>query len=71
MLSEVARIREQIEQECIAMRRMTGEFAQVASHAAIAKQYARIEMSHTTLAGLVGEKQATDTMCAIYNKVIG
>ncbi len=67
--SEIARIREQIEQECIALRNLSLPSI-VASHAAIRRQYDRLGRKQDELATIVGEKQAIEISCDIYNSVI-
>lgn len=67
--SEVARLREQLELECQALKRFTAP-AMVASHAMITNRYNAIEKHAEALGKIVGQEQATEIMCQIYNKEV-
>ncbi len=68
--SEVARIRERIDLECQAMKRMFEEPAIVASHVAIDARYRNLNGLAEELRPLVGDAEATKTLVDIYNDVI-
>ncbi len=70
--SEVARLREQVEQEYEAMiQGMTGFAEGSAIHAFISARMARVEGYHWKLAREVGEDEATQIICDLYNKATG
>ncbi len=70
--SEVARIRCQIEQELEAMQRgMYGLAAGKARHTFIRIQMDRLDSCRTTLAGYVGEAEATKIVYALYVESMG
>ncbi len=69
--SEVARIREQIDLECQAIRRVFEEPAVVASHASIDARYRNLDGLTQQLKPLVGEQEATSTLVEMYNEVVG
>lgn len=70
-LSEVTRIREQIELECQAFARMFEEPAIVASHRSINARYRRIDQLQEVLVCLVGAQEATKITFDVYEKTIG
>lgn len=59
MSSEVARLRQQIETECQAMRHLTC-FRQMASHEIITAAYDRLGEHHDQLIKLVGQQKAAE-----------
>lgn len=61
MSSEVARVRQQIEAECQAMRHLAG-FRQTASHEMITAAYDRLGEHHEQLVKLVGQQKATEVI---------
>lgn len=67
--SEIARLREQLELECQALKRFT-EPAMAASHQIISNRYNAIEKHTEALGKIVGEAKATEIMCQIYNKEV-
>jgi len=69
--SEVARVRERIELECQAIRRVFEEPAIVASHASIEARYRNLGGLAQELEPLVGKEEATDVLLEIYNEVVG
>ena len=70
--SEVARLRAQVEQEYEAMiQGMTGFAEGSAMHAFISARMARVEGFHNKLVKDVGEEEATEIICDLYNKVTG
>ncbi len=71
-MSEVARLRKQIEMECEAMRRMTnGGYATVSKHAIIAHSHNRLGAVQDQLADLVGEGEALKMVADIYIETLG
>jgi hypothetical protein len=69
--SEVAHFREQVELEYEAMVRGLSGFAEgSAVHEFISARMARIEGYHSELTKEVGENEATQIICDLYNKTI-
>ncbi len=69
--SEVAHLREQVELEYVAMVRGLSGFAEgSAVHEFISARMARIEGFHGELTREVGESEATQIICDLYNKTI-
>jgi hypothetical protein len=68
--SEVARLRWQLERSCEALHRVMYDPGFSASHRAITRRYNALEKRTVQLAALVGDEQATDMMCDIYNAVM-
>ena len=67
--SEVARLREQVELEYEAMMRgLTGFAEGSAIHEFISARMARVEIYHGKLANEIGEHEATEIICDLYNK---
>ena len=69
--SDVARLRERIELECQAIRRVFEEPAIMASHASIEARYRNLDGLAQELKPLVGDEEATDVLVEIYNEVVG
>ena len=70
--SEVARLREQVELEYAAMMQgLTGFAEGSAMHAFISARMARVEGYHDKLAQELGEDEATQIICDLYNKATG
>ncbi len=70
--SDVARLREQVEQEYEAMMRGLHGFAEgSAIHAFISARMACVEGYHDQLVKEVGEIEATEIICDLYNKATG
>lgn len=70
--SDVARLREQVELEYEAMMRgLTGFAEGSAMHAFISARMARVEGYHGQLTKEIGEDEATEIICDLYNKVTG
>ena len=69
-LSEIARIREQIEAECQALYHLQSLPAMCASHEIIQTRYKALDSYHEQLKGVVGESVATETVVTIYNKEV-
>ncbi len=67
--SEVARLRQQIEDECDAMANMDG-FAAVGKHEAIRQRADNIGAAKRDLAKHVGEEQAAKIMYGAYSKAM-
>ena len=70
-LSEVARLREQIERECQAMNLALYGYSEVAKHQIINRRYSAIGKYQDQLETLVGEEAAATIVVETYNKVIG
>ena len=68
--SDVARLREQIDLECQAIRRVFEEPAMVASHQSIDARYRNLHTLQEKLKPLVGEREATSTLMEIYHNVV-
>ncbi len=70
--SEVAHLREQVELEYEAMMRGLNDFAEgSAIHEFISARMARVEGYHHELAEELGESEATQIICELYNKATG
>ena len=69
-VSEVAQLRRAIEDECTALQRALTAPAMVASHNMIHHKYEALEQHKNKLALHIGEEQATNEMCDIYNRVV-
>jgi hypothetical protein len=61
-MSEVARLKRQIEMECEAMRLAITGFRMTASHDLINHQYEQLGQHYESLGKLIGEKQAVEVM---------
>lgn len=70
-MSEVARLREQIERECEAMQLALHGYAMVASHQMIEQKYNNLSQHQDDLARHVGRDEAKHIVAEIYMKVIG
>ena len=68
--SEVARLRAQIEAECIAMKQVFQGFAITASHDIINHRYDQLGLYQNRLERLVGQQKALDAVIEIYNRVV-
>jgi len=68
--SAVARLREQIDLECQAIRRVFEEPAIVASHQAIDARYRNLHTLQEQLEPLLGKREATATLMEIYHTVV-
>lgn len=67
--SDVAHLREQVELEYAAMMQGLSGFAEgSAMHEFISARMARVENYHSALAQEVGEREATQIICDLYNK---
>jgi hypothetical protein len=70
--SEVAQLRQSILEEYEAMKRgLTGFAWGSAKHAFIDARMKRVDYYHEQLIKQVGEQEATHTICALYEQVIG
>lgn len=67
MESEVALLKQRIEQECQALRRALYGFADCASHQAIMARYARLGVCQAELEKLIGPI-AEEIVCELYNR---
>ncbi len=70
-MSEIARIREQIERECEAMNRALYGYATVASHKIIEQKYNNLGRHRESLEKHVSKEEAGKILIEIYTKVIG
>ncbi|HLJ33776.1 MAG TPA: hypothetical protein VKU38_09005 [Ktedonobacteraceae bacterium] len=70
-MSEIARIREQIERECEAMNLALYGYATVASHKIIEQKYNNLGRHRENLEKHIGKEEAGKVMIEIYTKVIG
>ena len=68
--SEVVRLREQIDLECQAIRRVFEEPAIVASHQSIDARYRNLHTLTEKLEPLVGKREATAALMDIYHTVV-
>ena len=69
--SEIARLCQQLESEYEAMKRGLNDLAQgTAIHSFISARMARVESYHGELVKQVGEYEATQIVCELYNKAI-
>jgi len=68
--SEVALLRQRIDLECQAIRRVFEEPAIVASHQSIDARYRNLHTLQEKLKPLIGEKEATATLMDIYHTVV-
>ncbi len=63
-MSEVARLKRQIEMECEAMRLAMTGFRMAASHDIINRQYDQLGEHYERLGKLIGERQAVEVLIA-------
>ena len=70
-MSEIARLRRQIELECEAMRLALEGFASVASHQIIEQRYNRLGQFQADLEKHVGKEEAKCIVVEISAKVVG
>ncbi len=70
-MSEIARLRRQIELECEAMRLALYGYASVASHEAIEQKYKAIGKHLEALEQLVGTEEADNIVTETYIKLVG
>lgn len=70
MESEVALLRKQIEQECVALRLAMDGFAVCASHETITARYDRLGLYQNELERLIGP-QANEIVCEVYTHYLG
>ena|SRR5436309_14129514 len=68
--SEVAYLRWQIEQHCLALRRVAEDPGYCASHEAIQRRYQRLGDKEDQLAHHLGAEQAFAEVYEIYNQVM-
>lgn len=69
--SEVARLRQQIDDECEAMQQAMNGFAQTASHAFINQKYDNLGAAQDQLEQLVGEDAAAQIVVETYRRKMG
>jgi len=70
-MSEIARLRRQIELECESMRLALYGYAAVASHEVIEQKYNNLGKYQEDLERYVGKVEANSVVAAIYVKVMG
>lgn len=70
-MSEIARLRSQIELECEAIRMAMNGYAVVASHEIIEQRYKSLGRCQADLAQHVGTDEAGRMVVEIYTSVIG
>ena len=70
-MSEIARIRQQIELECEAMRLALFGYAAVASHDLINHRYDALGREQIALEKIVGTEEANRIVYETYEKIIG
>jgi hypothetical protein len=68
--SEVAQLRQAIEDECTALQHIFTGFAIIASHNVIHHKYEAIDQHRAKLAQHVGEEAATNEVIDAYNRVV-
>jgi hypothetical protein len=69
-VSEIARIRQAIEDECTALQAVFTAPAAVASHQVVYHKYEALDQHRNQLAQHVGEDQALAEMIDTYNRVV-
>lgn len=68
--SEIAALRQRLTEECEAgWQALYGLSEGVAKHEIIAAKFRNMEVHHQRLTELVGENQATEILCQIYNDI--
>ncbi len=68
-VSEIARIRANIEAECEALQNLA-LFSRVGSHEIISARFKSLDAYHQELCAILGENEATSTIVAIYNEIV-
>ena len=68
--SEIAKLKQQIEDECQSLYLLFNGYATVSSHDMIHHKYEAIDQHTKQLAVHIGEEEATNVMCETYNKVM-
>jgi hypothetical protein len=68
--SEVARLRQQIEDECLALRRCFYGVAIRAPHWLISCKYSALDRYNDELAEHIGQEEAITTVLEIYNSIL-
>ncbi|MFL5626446.1 MAG: hypothetical protein ACJ788_12715 [Ktedonobacteraceae bacterium] len=68
-MSEVARLLRQIELEYEAAKRGLEEYAVISRHAFISARYEKVDGYQKQLMVLLGEEQATEVVCTLYDAV--
>ena len=68
-ISEVTRIRANIEAECEALQNLT-LYSHIGGHDMISARFKSLDACHQELRAIVGENEATSTMVAIYDKIV-
>ncbi len=70
-MSEIARLRREIERECEAMRLALYGYASVASHTIIEQKYNNLGKHQEELEKHVGKEEASNIVAEVYTKVVG
>ncbi len=68
-VSDVARVRANIEAECTVLQHFS-LFSRTASHDIISARFKNLDAYHQELRALVGDDEATSTVVAIYNEKV-
>jgi hypothetical protein len=68
-VSEVARIRANIEAECEALQNLA-LFSRVGSHDIINARFKSLDACHQELCAILGENEAISTLVAIYDEIV-
>ncbi len=68
-VSEIARIRANIEAECVALHNLS-LFSRTGSHDIINAKYKNLDAYHQELCALIGEEGSISIIVAIYNDVV-
>ena len=69
-MSEIARLRKQIELECESMRLALYGYASVASHGFIEQKYKALGRHQEALEQLVGKEEASTIVAETYTRVV-
>jgi hypothetical protein len=67
---KIERLKQRIEDECLAMKRQLDDQQAKPSHAAISQQYYTLDCYHEQLKTLVGEQEATMILYEIYSRIL-
>jgi hypothetical protein len=68
-VSEVARIRANIEAECEALQNLA-LFSCAGSHEIISARFKSLDACHQELCAILGENEATSTIVALYDEIV-
>jgi hypothetical protein len=70
-VSELVRLKQQIEMECEAMRLAMTGFRMTAPHDVINHQYEQLGQHYESLGKLIGEKQAVEVLMVTLEMIMG